>query len=815
MKKSTSFKSKFLYFTVISFGAILGVLLLVVSFMLNSSFNTQAEKQIASSLEVYSHKINDKLNSISLGLNDHAKKSVLINPLMQFDRNSLALRDYLSELSILGYKGSFSILGFDQEALIGSIKFDESDFTAIIDGERDYIINLLSNNNEFQFLVPIKFSGTIEGVLIFKTLIPKQHFAYASNTNIVISNKNFSMTIEDLDKKIKNLKSRQKDLVSNFKIEIFFDPYTYIKNKVYTIAMIFVFLSLLISIFALYFYHKGKTNFINPHEELLKVKTELDNSVSFKDSLINSSAHIIISTDGSGIIQSFNSAGEENFGYKAKELINQSSICELYDVKEIETKKLKLNAQMRSVIKNDFDVFNHEIKKGKDASDTQWLCIRKDRTEFQGRLILTAIKNKHGLIQGYLGIIEDITQLNIAKEMEKVVKKELEHTARAKSEFLANMSHEIRTPMNGVLGMVQLLSETDLDPSQSEMLNTIHTCGDSLLTILNDILDFSKIESGKMSLEKINFNIHKCIDNALYLTSHNAYLKGVTVKFIKNESSQHWFKGDVTRITQILVNYLSNAIKFTENGEVTIELEVKSVIEDLAKITISVRDTGIGISEDALKKLFNAFTQADTSTTRKFGGTGLGLSICAKLAQLMEGEVFATSVLGTGSTFGVNLPLKCGEEEVITEELVDDFKEGSLLSSNFPHRILLVEDNQVNQKLVKMMLKKIGYTCDIANNGLEAVQAVQQLKKSKNLVYTIIFMDMQMPEMDGLEATTVLLEKYKSITPPIVAMTANAFAEDKEKCFSVGMSDFISKPISRGDISRVLKKTYNLKSSSL
>ncbi|WP_417335850.1 CHASE domain-containing protein [Halobacteriovorax marinus] len=393
-------------------------------------------------------------------------------------------------------------------------------------------------------------------------------------------------------------------------------------------------------------------------------------------------------------------------------------------------------------------------------------------------------------------------QTHLLRENESKLEEALgksKEAVKVKSEFLANMSHEIRTPMNGVLGMVQTLSETKLDSEQEEMVDLIKKSGDSLMIILNDILDLSKIESNKIEIENLSFNIEDCIEGAISLFKHESSRKGIGMSFENRNSSTAWFRGDVTRVKQIIINLLSNAIKFTENGEVKVELIVEELSPKECEITINVKDTGIGIDEKSQKNLFDKFSQADSSITRKYGGTGLGLSISSKLAIIMGGELSFSNNQDIGSIFTLKINLERGEaEELLKVDVVENQQEGQF-SKNYPHNILVVEDNVTNQKLITMMLEKFGYTVDLAEDGLEALSAVKQNRR-----YTLILMDIQMPHMDGLTATAKIIEYLGHNAPTIVAVTANAFDHDIKMCKQAGMVDALLKPINKEKLKEIL-----------
>jgi len=382
----------------------------------------------------------------------------------------------------------------------------------------------------------------------------------------------------------------------------------------------------------------------------------------------------------------------------------------------------------------------------------------------------------------------------------RITLQELEKASKIKSNFLASMSHEIRTPMNGIIGMTRLLKKTATDNKQDEYIRIIDDSAHSLLTVINDILDFSKIEAGKLVLEENIFEITDIIEDVVKLLQPGIEDKKVNIKTIYDSNMDYSYLGDNTRLKQILINLLSNAIKFTEEGVITLSVQKNGNDKIHPSLKISVSDTGIGIDQEKLPSLFNVFTQADSSTTRKYGGTGLGLAICKKLVELMNGTIGVESSPGNGSTFWFTITLgQSSSDQITTKTNHYDLYE-KLEDNKFTGKVLLVEDVLVNQMIAKSILKELGFDVVIAHNGQEAIDIFS--KQS----FLLVFMDCQMPVMDGYEATKRIRKYETDKRTPIIALTALAMKGDSQKCFDSGMDDYISKPYELEDIISCVNK---------
>jgi signal transduction histidine kinase len=442
------------------------------------------------------------------------------------------------------------------------------------------------------------------------------------------------------------------------------------------------------------------------------------------------------------------------------------------------------------ILKKPFDVV--EVKQLAAALTKRWNLATEaamKRSELEHMVEQRTVELKH-IHDQLLGVNDDLAK----------AKNQAEQAAKSRTEFLATMSHEIRTPMNGIVGMTDVLLTTPLNDQQRGYVQTVQRSGDALLSIIDDILDFSKLDAGKMTLEPVTCDLTTLLEDVRLILQPKSEENGNLFEIHIDENVPRYILVDPVRLRQVALNLASNATKFTHKGTVCMHAKATTNLDDpaLCDLLISVTDTGIGISKDVIGNLFTMFTQADISTTRKFGGTGLGLAISRKIVDLMDGHIGVQSVEGEGSVFQFKIPVAI----ISDEQAISEVKQ-QIGPDQFNALILVVEDNVINQRVARVMLQKLGCQVDMAPHGQEAVKLVGSTH------YDLVLMDCQMPVMDGYEATQLIREKFSSDQLPIVAMTANALPPDRERCMNVGMNDFMAKPVKLIAMRSILNKWLN------
>ena len=520
--------------------------------------------------------------------------------------------------------------------------------------------------------------------------------------------------------------------------------------------------------------------------EIKETEEKLRKLSEFQEIMLNSTEYAIFTTDAeTGIITSFNKGAERMLGYKAEDVVGKTSPGLYHDFNEVIARAKQLTEELGVEVRPGIEVFRIKSKMGYESDIHEWTNIRKDGKRITVELMLSPLRNNDKQIFAYIGVAKDITQQKKLQNDLITAKQIAEESVILKEAFLANMSHEIRTPMNAIIGFTDLLLKRNLQAKEIDYVQTIKKSGENLLRIINDILDVSKIDSGMMEFEELPISIKEIFSSLNIMLSQKAKEKNLRLEFKFDEHLPGTVLGDPTRLTQIILNLVGNAIKFTKAGSIVVQARVVEENEKDYEIEFLVKDTGIGIPEDKLKSVFERFSQAETHTTRNYGGTGLGLSIAKQLVNLQGGSMKVESQVGIGSVFSFSLHFKKTDKVYTIHPTSQQILDTEQLSKL---KILLVEDNPINIKFVISLFTDFQIMADVAENGKIA------LEKIKQDTFDLILMDIEMPEMNGYETTSIIRHTLKSEVP-IIAMTAHAMAGEQDKCLALGMNDYISKPI--------------------
>ncbi|SME95363.1 PAS domain-containing hybrid sensor histidine kinase/response regulator [Desulfovibrio gilichinskyi] len=516
-------------------------------------------------------------------------------------------------------------------------------------------------------------------------------------------------------------------------------------------------------------------------------ESRLRESRQLYQELVENAASIILRMDINGRITFFNEFAEKIFGYLRNDILGKNIIGTI--VPEVESSGRDLRKMAQDIFHNPEKFINNENENMLRDGSRIWVSWSNK-----------ALYSSDNKLLEILCIGSDITEQKKAVKALKLAKCQAEAASKAKSEFLANMSHEIRTPMNSILGVADLLLETKLDEEQKRYINLFESAGKSLLALINEILDFAKVETGRIELESVCFDLGLSIKDIDSIMRVVAKSKGLEFSCTLDADHPILVLGDQIRLKQILLNIIGNAVKFTEKGAVSITVSSVPARQNTRLFTFSIIDTGIGIPPEKMHTIFESFAQADSSTTRRYGGTGLGLTIAKRLAGLMDGEILVESKVGAGTIFKLVVPFNICNE-VNKDNSYNGEEAIPVDSGSKKKRILIVEDSESNRMLLDLYLEPSGHEVVLVENGLQGLTAF------KNDNFDLVFMDIQMPVMDGIAATKAIREYEKEnslATTPIVALTANAFEEDREHCFNAGCTGFLAKPIKKKKLLSVI-----------
>ena len=576
--------------------------------------------------------------------------------------------------------------------------------------------------------------------------------------------------------------------------------------------------------------NKGNSNILNPvsgtTEGMIEVRRQeaLLKTGALQNAIFNSATFSCIATDAEGVIQIFNVGAERKLGYTAIEVMDRFTPADISDPQEVIARAKVLSVELDTPITPGFEALVFKASRGiEDIYELTYIC--KDGSRFPAVVSVTALRDAQKTIIGYLLIGTDNTARKHAEEVLLTERKRLDQvmqdknaelekanliaeTARlvaekanhAKSEFLASMSHEIRTPMNVVLGMSELLLETDLNPTQRRFLETMHHSGKAMLGVISDVLDFSRIEAGCISFDERPLSPRRLVEATTHLMEVVAEKKGLVMAGWVASDIPEAVLGDDSRIRQVLINLLGNAIKFTKQGRVDVRLTLHP--EEPATLLFQVVDTGIGIASGDVNHIFERFTQADRGITRNYGGSGLGLAISRRLVELMGGRIWVESQLGKGSQFCFTLPIEMTVAPVPQIMPVERTSKASTTAL----RILLAEDVEENQLLFEAYLMDTYHHLVMVNDGVEAVARVQEE------TFDVVVMDIQMPRMDGYTAAGKIRqwEREKGLSPtPIVALSAHAMASEVQRSQEAGCDLYLTKPINKKKLLDVLREIAN------